>query len=331
MSRCCDVQNVFQEGNTARKCCILGCKERKPGSSSAVVEQWASRCGLQRQRRPSIHACQEHMLYITLHSFKHFTTLGTTALMVASHYGHIECVRELVLQGADINLQRESGTTALFFAAQQGHNDVVRFLFEFGASTEFRTKDGGTALLAACQYGHTRVVETLLKHGANIHDQLCDGATALFLAAQGGYLDVIRLLLSSGAKVNQPRQDGTAPLWIASQMGHSEIVRVMLLRGADRDATRNDGTTALLKAANKGYHDVIEELLKFSPALGLLKNGTSALHAAVLGGNIKAVALLLEAGADPSLKNKANELPAELTQNERILRLLRAKEKHRKS
>ncbi|XP_034618667.1 ankyrin repeat domain-containing protein 29 isoform X2 [Trachemys scripta elegans] len=225
-------------------------------------------------------------------------SLGTTALMVASHYGHIECVRELVLQGADINLQRESGTTALFFAAQQGHNDVVRFLFEFGASTEFRTKDG---------------------------------ATALFLAAQGGYLDVIRLLLSSGAKVNQPRQDGTAPLWIASQMGHSEIVRVMLLRGADRDATRNDGTTALLKAANKGYHDVIEELLKFSPALGLLKNGTSALHAAVLGGNIKAVALLLEAGADPSLRNKANELPAELTQNERILRLLRAKEKHRKS
>nr|XP_032651680.1 ankyrin repeat domain-containing protein 29 isoform X3 [Chelonoidis abingdonii] len=225
-------------------------------------------------------------------------SLGTTALMVASHYGHIECVRELVLQGADINLQRESGTTALFFAAQQGHNDVVRFLFEFGASTEFRTKDGGTALLAACQYGHTRVVETLLKHGANIHDQLRDGATALFLAAQGGYLDVIRLLLSSGAKVNQPRQDGT---------------------------------TALLKAANKGYHDVIEELLKFSPALGLLKNGTSALHAAVLGGNVKAVALLLEAGADPSLRNKANELPAELTQNERILRLLRAKEKHRKS
>ncbi|XP_048662387.1 ankyrin repeat domain-containing protein 29 isoform X3 [Marmota marmota marmota] len=258
-------------------------------------------------------------------------THGTTLLMVASYAGHIDCVRELVLQGADINLQRESGTTALFFAAQQGHNDVVRFLFGFGASTECRTKDGGTALLAASQYGHMQVVETLLKHGANIHDQLYDGATALFLAAQGGYLDVIRLLLSSGAKVNQPRQDGTAPLWIASQMGHSEVVRVMLLRGADRDATRNDGTTALLKAANKGYNDVIEELLKFSPTLGILKNGTSALHAAVLSGNIKTVALLLEAGADPALRNKANELPAELTKNERILRLLRSKEGHRKS
>lgn len=32
-----------------------------------------------------------------------------------------------------------------------------------------------------------------------------------------------------------------------------------------------DGTTALLKAANKGYNNVIEELLKFSPTLGILK------------------------------------------------------------
>ncbi|XP_075441145.1 ankyrin repeat domain-containing protein 29 isoform X2 [Ascaphus truei] len=218
---------------------------------------------------------------------------GATALMVASYAGHIECVRELVLQGADINLQRESGSTALFFAAQQGHNDIVRFLFEFGASTEFTTKDGGTALIAASQYGHKRVVETLLKHGANIHDHLCDGTT---------------------------------PLWIASQMGHSDVVRVLLLRGADRDAAQIDGTTALFKAANKGFNEVIEELLKFSPTLGILKNGSTALHAAVLGGSVRSVALLLEAGANPILKNKANELPVDLSKNEHILRLLQTKE-----
>lgn len=38
-----------------------------------------------------------------------YSQLGTTALMVASYHGHIDCVRELVLQGADINLQREVG------------------------------------------------------------------------------------------------------------------------------------------------------------------------------------------------------------------------------
>ncbi|KAM4792001.1 ankyrin repeat domain-containing protein 29 isoform X2 [Corvus cornix cornix] len=264
-------------------------------------------------------------------SFKKETPLANAAFW-AARKGNLALLQLLLNSGrVDVDCKDSSGATSLFFAAQQGHNDVVKFLFSFGASTEFKNKDGGTALLAACQYGHAKVVETLLKHGANIHDQLYDGASAIFLAAQGGYLDVIRLLLSSGAKVNQPRQDGTAPLWIASQMGHSEVVRVMLLRGAERDAARDDGTTALLKAAIKGYNNVIEELLKFSPTLGLLKNGTSALHAAVLSGNVRTVALLLEAGADPCLRNKANELPAELTKNERILRLLRAKEKQRKS
>ena len=32
---------------------------------------------------------------------------GTTALMVASYSGHYECVKELIMQGADINYQRE--------------------------------------------------------------------------------------------------------------------------------------------------------------------------------------------------------------------------------
>lgn len=32
-----------------------------------------------------------------------------------------------------------------------------------------------------------------------------------------------------------------------------------------------DGSTALFKAALKGHSHVIEELLKFSPSLGLLK------------------------------------------------------------
>ncbi|XP_061635647.1 ankyrin repeat domain-containing protein 29 isoform X3 [Phyllopteryx taeniolatus] len=228
---------------------------------------------------------------------------GTTALMVASYGGHGESVRELVMQGADINYQRETGSTALFLASQQGHDDIVKLLFEFGASTEFRTKDG---------------------------------ATPLFLAAQGGHVTVMRQLLASGAKVNQPREDATAPLWMAAQMGHSDAVRVLLLRGADRDAYREDGSTALFKAAVKGHGSVIEELLKFSPSLGLLKvvnrqrgtntkNGSTALHAAVVGGSLRSVQLLLGANADPALADENNELPADLAKSQRILRVLHPK------
>ncbi|TRY94394.1 hypothetical protein DNTS_027939 [Danionella cerebrum] len=248
---------------------------------------------------------------------------GTTALMVASYSGHYECVHELIMQGADINLQRETGSTALFLASQQGHNNIIKLLFQFGASSEFRTENGGTAVCAACQHGHGEALATLLKNGANVHDQLSDGATALFLACQEGHVDVTRTLLASGAKVNQPREDGTAPLWIAAQMGHTEIVKVLLLRGADREAHRKDGSTALFKAAHKGHLSVMEELLKFSPSLGLLQNGSTVLHAAVMGGSLKAVSLLLKANADPALRNQNMELAEDLTKSERILRLLR--------
>ncbi len=36
-----------------------------------------------------------------------YSQYGTSALMVASYSGHYECVRELIMQGADVNLQRE--------------------------------------------------------------------------------------------------------------------------------------------------------------------------------------------------------------------------------
>uniref|UniRef100_A0A3Q3J875 Uncharacterized protein n=1 Tax=Monopterus albus TaxID=43700 RepID=A0A3Q3J875_MONAL len=250
---------------------------------------------------------------------------GTTALMVASYSGHYECVKELIMQGADINYQRETGSTALFFASQQGHHDVVKLLFEFGASTEFQTKDGGTALTVASQYGHSKVVDTLLKNGANVHDQLNDGATPLFLAAQEGHVTVIRQLLSSGARVNQAREDGTAPLWMAAQMGHSEVVKVLLLRGADRDADRQVCCSFVILKMQEhldGSGDLYNKLHVF---ICSLQNGSTALHAAVTGGNLQTVVLLLGASADPTLPNKNNELPAHLTKSDRILKVLRPK------
>ncbi|XP_072324631.1 ankyrin repeat domain-containing protein 29 isoform X6 [Scyliorhinus torazame] len=232
----------------------------------------------------SMNACQQQ--------------LGTTALMVASYCNHKDCVRELILQGANINIQRESGSTALYFAAQQGNDTVVKFLLEYGASTELSTKDGATPLSIASQYGHINVVETLLNRRCNVNIQLKDGATSLFLAAQGGHFNVVHMLLASGAKTEQPRQDGSTPLF---------------------------------KAAYKGFTEVVRELLARSPSLGILKNGTTALHAAVLGGSIRTVRLLIDSGADPSLRNTTEELPADLTRNDRLIQQLQSKQRRSES
>lgn len=55
---------------------------------------------------PSLHClpghCNKTNMLINV-SFQY----GTTALMVASYSGHYDCVKELIMQGADINYQRE--------------------------------------------------------------------------------------------------------------------------------------------------------------------------------------------------------------------------------
>jgi hypothetical protein len=91
----------------------------------------------------------------------------------------------------------------------------------------------------------------------------------LMLSALGGYLETVKLLVEHGADVNKP---GWAPLHYAATRGHLDVMRLLLDQAAYIDAASPNGTTPLMMAA---YY-----------------------------GTPSAVKLLLEAGADPMLKNE---------------------------
>lgn len=93
--------------------------------------------------------------------------------------------------------------------------------------------------------------------------------SALMFAALKGELGLVRLLIDRDADVNKP---GWTPLHYAATGGHIEIMRLLLDRYAYIDAESPNGTTPLMMAAHYG-----------TPA---------------------AVKVLLEAGADPMLKNQ---------------------------
>ena len=50
---------------------------------------------------------------------------ATTALHLATKNNHNECVRELILNGADYNATNQYGHTSLYIAAQQGFEEIV--------------------------------------------------------------------------------------------------------------------------------------------------------------------------------------------------------------
>ena len=91
----------------------------------------------------------------------------------------------------------------------------------------------------------------------------------LMLASLHGLTDVCRALILRGADVNKP---GWAPLHYAATHGHLEVMNLLLEQFAYIDAASPNGTTPLMMAARYGTPD--------------------------------AVKLLLQAGADPALKNE---------------------------
>ena len=61
--------------------------------------------------------------------------------------GHVDCLRELVAAGAEVNIQENDGWTALMLAAQNGHVDCLRELVVSGAEVNIQNNDGWTALM----------------------------------------------------------------------------------------------------------------------------------------------------------------------------------------
>ncbi|KFD61658.1 hypothetical protein M514_11433 [Trichuris suis] len=238
---------------------------------------------------------------------------GTTALMLASLYGHMECIQFLIEQGADFNLCRPTGANALFFATEEGHEEAVSYLLRSGVDAR---KCGGIALFVAAQRGYRRLVKMLLAAGSDPNYSMPDGAHSLFVAVQNGHMSISKMLMQCGADVNKCRnvRDGTSPLWIACQMNHVALVKELIKHDADVNKAREDGATPLFKAAHKGNFEVVEALLECRPYLGLLKNGESPLHAACLFGHLNVAKLLIRAGADVNLRNQNGETPLQLAE-----------------
>jgi ankyrin repeat protein len=109
--------------------------------------------------------------------------------------GNTGRVKELILQGADINQRDYEGRTALMFAVVNGHYETMQVLLERGAEVNARSNQGGTALMAAVLADDLKMVQALLDKGADLHARLLEtNESAAALAASHGYADIARLL-----------------------------------------------------------------------------------------------------------------------------------------
>lgn len=257
-------------------------------------------------------------------------TDGETLLMTVARGGHVAAARLLLERGAPVDA-RESwhGQTALMWAAAQGHPEMLRELLAHGANVNARSNQeewerqvtseprdkwlppgGLTPLLFAARENCLMCLPVLIEAGADLNATTPDGISAVVIALINGHFDVAGALVEAGTDPNLADETGRtglyaaidfntmvksnrpAPKVIENRLTGLDVARVLLEHGADVNARlkRLPPYRAKLDRGNDG----------------MLGGGTTAFLRAAKAGDLPAMKLLLEHGADPTLAPTRN-------------------------
>jgi len=158
------------------------------------------------------------------------------------------------------------------------------------------------AFFKAVKDDDTAQVGALLSRGFDPNTLGPGGSVGLMLALQESAFKVVHVLVNHPKiKVEVRNAADESPLMLAALKGETALCQLMIQKGAEVNKT---GWTPLHYAASNGHLEVINLLLdKYAYIDAASPNGTTPLMMAALYGTPAAVKLLLEAGADPMLKN----------------------------
>ncbi len=161
---------------------------------------------------------------------------GETPLMYSAVVGSLDGMRLLLEHGADPNLQNQFGSTALIWSATDLAK--VQLLLDHGANPNLASKRGRTALLVAAMSDQSAAtVRLLMSKGADIHAKDVIKINALRAAAFGNDTETVKLLLDAGLDPNAADLPGLTPLMMAAGWNSNlEMVNLLLAKGADVNA-----------------------------------------------------------------------------------------------
>ena len=245
---------------------------------------------------------------------------GATALHWAAHRGDLAAVDLLLEAGVPPEVANDLGATPLWVAARSDSVAVIDRLLAAGANPNASLKLGETPLMVVARSGSLAAVESLLDNGADPNAAESErGQTALMWAAAQGHAEVARVLVAFGADLRarskvwrqlentagntnpsgnfRMAHGGSTPLLFVARNGHVDTARALVEAGADVNDTAAAGTSALLVSAHSGQTTLGIYLLEQGADPNAADAGYTALHAAVLRGDVELVRTLLQHGA----------------------------------
>jgi uncharacterized protein len=144
--------------------------------------------------------------------------------------------------------EQQALDATLIQAAEQGDTESVKQLLEQGASIEMQDEKGRTALIAAAYRNDLLMADLLIQAGADVNKQDNTKQSAYLIATSEGYLELLKLTLQAGADVHSTDSYNGTGLIRAADCGHVEIIQELLKTDINIDHINNLGWTALLEA-----------------------------------------------------------------------------------
>lgn len=194
-----------------------------------------------------------------------------------------------------------------FFRAVRGDNPGgVRDLIAKGFDPNTRDEHGQTGLMIAMREPSPRVIQVLIDSPKTNIDALnANDETPLMIAALKGQRDVVDKLLARDPGI--VNKTGWTPLHYAATGGHVEIMKQLLDASAFIDAQSPNKTTPLMMAAMYGSSAAVKLLLDEGADV-TMKNeqGMTAADFAKRGNRPDAIALL-SAAPQPSVAKRPSD------------------------
>jgi len=235
---------------------------------------------------------------------------GNTPLMEAIRCGLASSIDKLASSGADTSCRNTRGDTPLHIAVGMERIDIVNILLKTGVSIHARNTRNRTPFQTALSIS-PRMVSTLLDNNRIfIPDDY--GNSVLHAALLERTSDVIiKAIVKLGARLNAIDNNGKTPLRLALDLDLLESAKIIADSGADPFFVAADNRSPADIAFAKGETGI--RAVFSGRAISAKDNsGNTILHYAARLGGPEIISILLELGANRSIKNISSESPNDI-------------------
>jgi len=235
---------------------------------------------------------------------------GNTPFMEAVRGGLIPSIEKLSQFNADSSTRNTRGDTPLHIAVGMERLDIINMLLNMGVSIHARNTRNRTPYQVSLSISPRIVSALLANHRINIPDDF--GNSALHVALQERTSDeMIRAIVAQGARVNAVDSNGKTPLRLAVDMEMWQAAKIISDAGADPFLTAVDNKNPAEIAFTKG-EECIRALFSGRSINARDSSGNTILHLAARYGTPQIVSVLLELGANRTIRNIASESPNDI-------------------